>query len=99
MLILELTLDVAANMNLAVRRCFPKANLVIDRFHVQKLAYEAVPEIRIKYRWQALDEENLAITTAKAAGESYLHELLENGDTTKQLLARSRYLLFKHPDK
>jgi transposase len=34
----ELTLDMAANMNLAVRRCFPKANLVIDRFHVQKLA-------------------------------------------------------------
>lgn len=95
----ELTLDMAANMNLAVRRCFPKADLVIDRFHVQKLAYEAVQEIRIKYRWKALDEENMAITAAKAAGEGYLPQVFENGDTAKQLLARSRYLLFKHPDK
>lgn len=95
----EVTLDMAANMNMIVKRCFVKAALVIDRFHVQKLAYDAVQEIRIKYRWEALDKENEAITAAKASGQAYQPELLENGDTIKQLLARSRYLLFKHTDK
>ncbi|WP_333558733.1 transposase, partial [Bacteroides xylanisolvens] len=31
--------------------------------------------------------------------EVYKAEELENGDTLRQLLARSRYLLFKSPDK
>lgn len=95
----EVTLDMAANMNKIVRQCFPVADRVIDRFHVQKLAFEAVQEIRIKYRWQALDQENLAIEAAKTIGKAYEPEVLENGDTIKQLLARSRYLLFKHQDK
>lgn len=47
----EVTLDMAANMGLIVSRCFPKTSKVIDRFHVQKLAYDAVQEVRIKYRW------------------------------------------------
>ncbi len=64
-----------------------------------RLAYDAVQEIRIKYRWEALDQENEAIKAAKTIGKTYDPELLENGDTLKQLLARSRYLLFKHRDK
>lgn len=95
----EVTLDMAANMNKIITRCFPKADRVIDRFHVQRLAYDAVQEIRIKYRWEALDRENEAIRAAKTAGRPYDPELFENGDTLKQLLVRSRYLLFKHKDK
>jgi transposase len=95
----EVTLDMAANMGLIVSRCFPKASKVIDRFHVQKLAYDAVQEVRIKYRWEALDQENQAVEAAKQAGVAYEPEILANGDTFKQLLARSRYLLFKHRDK
>jgi transposase len=95
----EVTMDMAANMVKAVRRCFTNAERVIDRFHVQKLAYDAVQELRIKYRWEALDEENLAIETAKKNKQSYQPEVLSNGDTLKQLLARSRYLLFKHPSR
>ena len=49
----EVTLDMAANMGLIVSRCFPKASKVIDRFHVQKLAFDAVQEISIQHRWQA----------------------------------------------
>jgi transposase len=89
----------AASMNMIVKRCFVKAHRVIDRFHVQKLAYDAVQEIRIKYRWEALDQENEAIKIAKESGVAYQPEVLENEDTLKQLLARSRYLLFKHADK
>ncbi len=37
---------------------FPKAIQVIDRFHVQKLALEALQDIMIKHRWEAIDQEN-----------------------------------------
>lgn len=92
----EVTMDMAANMIKAVRRCFTNAIRVIDRFHVQKLAYDAVQEARIKYRWEAIDAESKAIEEARKSKQSYQPEILSNGDTLKQLLARSRYLLFKH---
>ena len=40
-----------------------------------------------------------AMKAAKEKGEVHKAEELENGDTLRQLLARSRYLLFKSPDK
>ena len=92
-----MTLDLAANMGLIVKRSFPKAVLVSDRFHVQRLAADAVQEMRIKYRWEALDNENEAIEQSRKKEEQYLPELLPNGDTLKQLLARSRYVLYKTP--
>ena len=91
----EITLDMASNMELIVKTCFPAAKRVIDRFHVQKLAYDAVQEMRIKARWEALDKEAIAIHLSKYKGEKYIAPVFENGDTLKQLLARSRYLLFK----
>ena len=95
----EVTLDMAGNMGLIVRRSFPNAALVIDRFHVQKLALDALQEIRIKHRWQAIDAENDAIEYARNKNLKYNPELLSNGDTLKQLLARSRYLLYKSSSK
>ena len=91
----EVTLDMAASMEKIVRASFPKASLVTDRFHVQKLAYDAVQEMRISYRWQAIEKENTEIEWSKELGKTYKVNRLENGDTEKQLLARSRYLLFK----
>ena len=32
---------------------------MMDRFHVQKLAYEAVQEMRVKARWEALNEKSI----------------------------------------
>ena len=95
----EVTLDMAESMRKIVHRCFPNARRVIDRFHVQKLAYDALQEIRIKHRWDAINEETDAMEEAKLSNEKYVPQILENGDTKKQLLARSRYLLFKSPDK
>ena len=95
----EVTLDMAAGMERIARYSFPKAKLVTDRFHVQQLASEAVQEMRIKYRWEAMDQENDLIESCKQIGRKYIAERLENGDTLKQLLARSRYLLFKSKDK
>jgi transposase len=95
----EVTLDMADSMHRIVRRCFPRALRVIDRFHVQKLAYDALQEIRIGHRWDAINEDTEAREQAKLSGKKYTPEELENGDSKKQLLARSRYLLFKSADK
>lgn len=95
----EITLDMAPTMERISRLSFPKAILITDRFHVQKLAYDAVQEVRIKYRWEALEQENQEIDLAKEMKKRYVPEVLENGDTLKQLLARSRYLLFKSKSK
>jgi transposase len=95
----EITLDMAPSMNIIAKRCFPKATLVTDRFHVQQLATEAVQEIRIKHRWEAIDKENEEIERAKKNKKSYHPEILENGDSIKQLLARSRYALYKSESK
>lgn len=98
-LVKEVTLDMSNGMNRIVTRCFPCAIKVIDRFHVQKEACEAVQELRIRHRWDAIQEETDLREDAKWLGKEYHPFIFPNGDTKKQLLARSRYLLFKSPDK
>ena len=65
----------------------------------KKLALDALQEIRIKHRWDALDKENAAIEHPRDKSLKYSPELLPNGDMLKQLLARSRYLLYKSSSK
>lgn len=89
----------AETMKKIVRRCFPKAMRVIDRFHVQKLACDALQEIRISHRWEAIQQETDDKEEAKGTRKRYLPIVFENGDTPKQLLARNRYLLFKSANK
>lgn len=95
----EITLDLSDSMRRICRYAFPHASRVIDRFHVQKLALEAVQEIRIKHRWEAIDADTEAREQAKLGGHAYVPKRLENGDTLKELLARGRYALFKSPEK
>ena len=97
--VLEITLDMANSMKTIAKRCFPKAIQVTDRFHVQKLALEALQNIRIKHRWDAIDLENEEIKQARTSKQNYQPQVFINGDTRKQLLARSRYLLYKAPSK
>ena len=94
----EVTLDMAHSMKMIVKKCFPKAIQVTDRFHVQKLALEALQDIRIKHRWEAIDQQNEQIKQAKSKQKDFTPETFSNGDTRKQLLARSRYLLYKAPN-
>jgi transposase len=91
----EITLDMAKNMESAARGSFPNAKLVTDRFHVVRLATEALQHLRVKLRWDELDIENNAITEAKKTGQKYKAAELENGDSPKQLLARCRYVFVK----
>jgi len=91
----EVTLDMAKNMEAAVKQSFNYSLVTTDRFHVVKLAMEALQHIRIKHRWEELDKENNAIEEAKKQGKKYIQIELENGDTPKQLLARCRYIIAK----
>jgi len=93
----EITLDMAKNMESASEHCFPNAKRVTDRFHVVRLVSDALQHVRIKYRWEAIKLENESINKARENHTRYNSEVFANGDTRKQLLARSRYLLFKTP--
>ncbi len=95
----EVTMDLSNSMRLIARRCFPHAQRTIDRFHVQKLTCDALQEMRIAHRWDAIQADSEDIEQARARGEKYYPATFDNGDTPKQLLARSRYLLFKSPEK
>ena len=90
----EVTMDMARNMGLAVEKSFPKSQQVIDRFHAVRLVMDAMQHLRVKLRWDAIKEENNAIKQAKQRGEKYYPQTLPNGDTVKELLVRSRYLLY-----
>ena len=56
---------------------------------------DAMQHIRVNFRWEAIKQENTAIKEAKERKEKYHPQVLANGDTLKELLARSRYLLYK----
>ena len=99
-LVKEISVDMANNMEKISREGFPVSSVVTDRFHVAQLVSQAVQDVRIKLRWEAIDQENDEINQAKEKKEKrYVSPVFANGDTKKQLLARSRYLLFKPQSK
>lgn len=80
-------------------RCFPNAMRTIDRFHVQRLAREALQKMRIAHKWDAIQAETDAREETGRMGRAYTPDVLANGNTRRQLPAYSRYLLFKSADK
>ena len=94
----EVSMDMARNMGLAIKNSFPNCKMVIDRFHVVRLVMDAMQHMRVDLRWKAIAEENYANKEAKDNNQKYIAEILTNGDTLRELLARSRYLLYKLED-
>ncbi len=92
----EVTLDLSPTMMKIARRCFPKAYLTNDRFHVQRLFYDAVDDLRITYRWMARDLENEELRRCREEKKEYIPFRYRNGDTRKQLLARAKHILTKN---
>ena len=102
------TTDLSSAMMLTVRKVFPAAKLINDRFHVQQLMSEAVDQLRIHYRWKVLDAENRAIREhrqkkkeAKSKAErdrigKWEPERMDNGETLPQILSRSKHIILKH---
>ena len=74
----EVSMDMARNMGLAIEKSFPNCKKVIDRFHVVRLVMDAMQHIRVKLRWEAIDDENAAIKQARGKGKKYYPEILES---------------------
>lgn len=91
----EITLDMSQSMEWIAGQSFLNATHISDRFHVQQLVSDALQDVRISLRWKAIEKENDAIAQSRKDGTRYQAPVYENGDSEKQLLARSRYLLFK----
>lgn len=105
------TTDLSSAMMLIVRQMFRKAMLINDRFHVQQLFSDAIDHMRIKHRWEVLEQENTAIREHRQKRKNARNKLerdsigewsperMANGETLPQIMARSRHLLLKHKNK
>lgn len=47
LMVKEITMDMSNSIRLIVKRCFPNTIRITDRFHIQRLASDAVQEMRI----------------------------------------------------
>jgi len=94
----EITLDLSGGMDWIARQIAPNAIKTYDRFHVERIVTEAMQQLRIDYRWKAIEEEN-KLREQKGDKELYRLKRYSNGDSEKQLLARSRLLLYKRANK
>lgn len=90
-----ITRDLAETMTEIATNCFPNAQQIDDRFHVQKLVSDALQEIRVALRKDAIKDCNAKVCEARAKGKYHKPHRYENGDTLKELLARGKYILYK----
>ena len=60
----------------------------MDRFHVQKLAYEAVQEMRVKARWEALNEKSIQMTHDRVYTQIYRVPVFKCENSRRQLLIK-----------
>lgn len=105
------TTDLSSAMMLNVRTAFPGATLINDRFHVQQLMAEAIDQLRIRHRWEVLDRENKSIKEHRQKCKGcrtkkerdalglWKPDIMDNGETLPQIMARSRHIILKHKSK
>ena len=88
----EVTCDLSPSMMLIAAEVFYNAHVVNDRFHVQQVYNDAVDEIRIDIRRQLIAEENNRDRSEPPVTYS-------NGETMRQILARSKHTLMMSQNK
>jgi hypothetical protein len=101
-----LTRDLASYYDWFGRTNFMNAAHVADKFHVLKHAFDALQDLRIYHRQKLLSKKREAFEKYKKLKKdkpklrfTYNENKLANGETHRQLLARSRHLLFKYPNQ
>ena len=87
--------DLASNYEWLALQYFSFAERVADKFHIIKMGFEALQSIRIRFRQELLTKERVA----KKKHQKVINKRYENEETEKELLARSRGLLFKFPNQ
>jgi transposase len=88
----EITCDLSSSMMLIAAEVFYNAYVVNDRFHVQQVYNNAVDEIRIDIRRKLIAEEN-------ERDKSIPIQTYSNGETMRQILARSKHTLMMSSNK
>ena len=88
----EVACDLSPSMMLIAAEVFYNAHVVNDRFHVQQVYNDAVDEIRIDIRRQLIAEENNRDRSVPPVTYS-------NGETMRQILARSKHTLMMSQHK
>ena len=88
-----ITKDLAMNYDWLARQYFLFADRVADKFHVLQMGFEGLQSIRIRIRQDILTAERTSAEIKKLIKT----KRFENEETVKELLARSRGLLFKFP--
>lgn len=88
----EVTCDLSPSMMLIATEVFYNAHVVNGRFHVQQVYNVAVDEIRIDIRRQLITGEN-------SRDKSVPPETYSNGETMRQILARSKHTLMMSQNK
>jgi transposase len=104
--------DCSETYDLLSRSIFFHAQRVIDKFHVLKMGFQSLQDIRVRYRQQILKEEREKRElhkeeTARLRDEAKRNKMafqiipppkekkFSNGETKKEIIARSKYALFK----
>ena len=88
----EVTCDLSPSMMLIAAEVFYNAHVVNDRFHVQQVYNEAIDEIRIDIRRQLITQDN-------DRDKSEPPITYSNGETMRQILARSKHTLMMAQNK
>ena len=77
------TRDLDERMTQIATVCFPQAQPIEDHFHMQRLVSEALQEIRVAVRKEALTEGNTQVKAARECGGGSHAPRDETGDTNK----------------
>lgn len=109
------TLDLSPTFEFVVTQNFPNAIQIADKFHVIKNGLEYLQALRIRLKQEELkkqrEQQAIHETNYKQSKNSrfigpkmniaktYQPQRLSNGETTPEMLARSRYLMVISPDK
>lgn len=88
-----ITKDLASNYDWLSRQYFMFADRVADKFHVLQMGFEGLQAVRVRIRQEILTAERQSAEMKKKIKEVRF----SNQETLKELLARSRGLLFKFP--
>ena len=88
----EITCDLSPSMMLIAGEVFSNADVVNDRFHVQRVYNEAVDEIRIDIRRQLMAGEN-------NRDKPQPPKTYSNGETMRRILARNKHTLMMARNK
>ena len=87
-----ITCDLSPSYHWFIRQAFMCATIIADKFHLIKHALDYLNDHRIRLKQTYLNEWR---TNCEKEGRKVPHLKLQNGETTLELLSRSRYLLFK----